>query len=87
MSGIPPSARIGRPVSGSKAPISRLGATSVDCFGHVTPLSDDRITPIVSPRCFSEFLFRKNSSKMSTSVPFGSTAIWLPIVPLNSLRS
>jgi hypothetical protein len=82
-----PSARIGRSVSGSNAPISRLGATTVDAFDHVTPLSVERMTEMLSPRCLSEFLWTKNSSKKSSRSPFDATRIWLPIVPLNALRS
>jgi hypothetical protein len=76
-----------RPVSGSKATRSRLGAIIVDRFDHVTPLSVDRITDIHSPRAPFAFLWMKNSSKKSSRSPFLATTIWLPIVPLNSLRS
>src|SRR5947207_8990286 len=86
ISGMPPSARIGRPVSGSNAPRSRLAATTVDVLDQVTPLSVDLMMLMLSPRWLSEFLWTKNSSKMLIRSPFGNTTIWLPMVPLNSLR-
>ena len=76
-----------RPVSGSKATLSRLGAIFIEFFDHVTPLSVERMTDIHSPRDLSAFLWMKNSSKKSSRSPFFATRIWLPIVPLNSLRS
>src|SRR2546429_9815976 len=54
ISGMPPSARIGRPVSGSKATRSRLAATTVDVLDQVTPSSADLMMLSVSRRCLYE---------------------------------
>jgi hypothetical protein len=86
-SGRPPSARMFRPVSGSNATRSRLGAIFVAFFVQLTPLSEERMTDIHSPREPSAFLWMENALKKSRTSPFFATRIWLPIVPVNSLWS
>jgi hypothetical protein len=46
---------------------------------QVRPLSVERIRRTLQPRSFCEFSLW-NSAKRSTSVPSGSTTIWLEIV-------
>jgi hypothetical protein len=81
ISGRPLPVRTARPVSGSLTASGNHSAMSMGC-DHVSPASPESITDSVATwgdGCTPE---PWNFWNMSTRVPSGSTAIWLPIVKM-----
>ena len=81
MSGMSIPARMGAPVSGSKRPTARSFAILIGC-DQVRPASWEIMTPSKTPFGDGWTPEPRPTSKMSTRSPFGSTAIWFPIVKM-----
>ena len=73
-----PGSHVDRPSRDRRLPIVPSRPT-VNGPDHVVPWSVERRTRTKPPRIFLAFSLL-NSVKMSTSVPFGCTTIWLPMV-------
>src|ERR687887_2864718 len=81
-SGVNPSARIGSPVSGSKAPMNRI--LWITCGAdRVAPLSVERIMARLAPGALLPDPW--NNVNRSISSPLGRTTIWWPMVACSLL--